>query len=144
MVTDVESISLPKWFVLISPAFAALVTGLIAWLANRVVGKAAFQQAINSGFKGLLDTLREEHQACQDRLEALEEKYDVAKTRGVAERAQLRGEIMNLTQVVMSLARILRQNGVPIPDGHLPASIVDSGDGLVLFQKEANHDDPST
>ena len=139
--TDAETIALPKWLAFMGPVLVALVTGLIAWLANRVVGKAAFQQAINTGFKDLLDTIRAEHQDCQDRLEKLEEKYDAAKLRGVSERAQLRGEIINLTQVVLSLARILRHNGIPIPDGQLPTSLLNDGSDLILFQEETPRDD---
>lgn len=139
--TDVETIALPKWLAFMGPVLVALVTGLIAWLANRVVGKAAFQQAINTGFKGLLDTIRAEHQECQDRLGKLEEKYDAAKLRGTAERAQLRGEITNLSQIILSLSRILRLHGIPIPDGKLPTSLLNDGSDLVLFQEEATRDD---
>lgn len=137
-------ISLPKWLAFLAPVLVALTTGLIAWMANRVVGKAAFQQAINTGFKGLLDSLREEHKDCHERLEKLEERYDAAKLRGVSERAQLRGEIINLTQVVLSLARILRHHGIPIPEGHLPNSLLNDGSDLVLFQEELPRDDPSS
>lgn len=142
--TEVETIALPKWLAFMGPVLVALTTGLIAWLANRVVGKAAFQQAINTGFKDLLGTIRAEHQDCQDRLEKLEAKYDAAKVRGVSERAQLRGEIINLSQVVLSLARILRHHGIPIPDGQLPTSLLNDGSDLILFQEEVSRDDPSS
>lgn len=141
---DTEIIALPKWLAFLAPVLVAFVTGVIAWLANRVVGKASFQQAINNGFKDLLDTVRAEHKECQDRLGALEAKYDAAKLRGVSERAQLRGEIINLTQVVLSFARILRHHGIPIPDGQLPTSLLNDGSDLILFQEEVSRDDPSS
>lgn len=107
-------------------------TGLIAvigaiglWFANRVMGRAAFQQAINSGFKGLVDGLQEERRELTQKLDELEDKYNLAQAQSMAERAQLRGEIINLTQVLVSLKKLLRDNGVPVPeDIHPPAAYV--------------------
>jgi hypothetical protein len=39
---------------------SALGTAFLAWLGNRLVGKAAIQTAINSSFKELMDQLRQE------------------------------------------------------------------------------------
>lgn len=84
--------------------FAGVVVGACGlWLANRLLGKAAFQTAINDGFSRLVNELQEER-----------ERERVA---WAAERAQLRGEIINLTQAVESLKSHLRRSGLAIPEG---------------------------
>lgn len=102
---------LSAWFApLIGVATAALgAFGL--WLAQRMLGKAAFQTAINSGFKDLTDQLQEERAAM--RQEMTDERIKSA-----AVEAQLRGEIINLTQVIEGLKNILRENGIPVPSKH--------------------------
>lgn len=146
--SDLEAIAVPKWLAVLVPVLVAFVTGVVAWAANRVIGKAAFQQAINTGFKGLVDSLREDHAECHRRLEILEEKYEAARIRGSAERAQLRGEIINLTQIGLSLEKLLRDAGIDIPERHRYPPILTgmdgdpNGDGVVLFQEETDRDDP--
>jgi hypothetical protein len=95
---------------------AAFIGAIGLWFANRVMGRAAFQQAINSGFKELVDGLQEERKELTAKLNELETKYDKVQADSLAERAQLRGEIINLTQVVVSLENLLRDNGVPVPE----------------------------
>lgn len=79
------------------------------WLANRMLGKAAFQTAINSGFKELTDQLQEERQALMAELSA-------ERLANHQERTQLRGEVSQLRQVVESLKNLLRRHGVDIPE----------------------------
>lgn len=40
-----------------------LGTGFLAWLGQRLVGKAAIQTAVNQGFKDLMDQMRQELKA---------------------------------------------------------------------------------
>lgn len=80
-------------------------TGL--WLAQRVLGKAAFQTAINDGFAKLTTDLQEE----RDRLlrEIAAERTVIAAERIAwsEERSQLKGRIRQLEQVVQGLQRRL-------------------------------------
>ncbi|HJR83457.1 MAG TPA: hypothetical protein VJ775_05975 [Sphingomicrobium sp.] len=80
------------------------------WLANRMLGKAAFQTAINDGFAKLTKELQHER-------DALREELKVERLRGEGERASLKGEIRNLMQTIESLKSELRRHGVPIPEG---------------------------
>lgn len=86
----------------------AVVGAFGLWVANRMLGKAAFQTAINSGFKELLDQLQEERRALMAELSA-------ERMANSTERTQMRGEISNLRQVVESLKNVLRANGIPVP-----------------------------
>lgn len=145
---EIEAIAVPKWLAVMVPVLAAFVTGLVSWAASRLIGKAAFQQAINTGFKDLVDSLRDDHAECHRRLAVLEENYEAARIRGSAERAQLRGEIINLTQIGLSLEKLLRDAGIDIPERHRYPPILTgmdgdpNGDGVVLFQEEVDRDDP--
>ncbi len=67
--------------------------------------------------------------------------YDDAKIKGAAERAQLRGEIINLTQVVESMKRFMRDMGIDIPEQKHPpvvhstlGAVADEG-AIILFQE---------
>lgn len=128
------------------PVAVAAITGLAAWFTAQHAGKAAMQQALNSGFKDLLASVQAEHKDCHERLTRLEERYNAARLRGEAERAQLRGEIINLTQVIISLENLLREQGIDIPERlRVPAvnaalsGVADEG-AVILFQ-ETDHDD---
>lgn len=122
--------------------FTAGVGALGLWLANRLMGKAAFQQAINNGFKDLLDKVNADRDRLttelhQEKVEAERERHRLAavladkEIAAAAERAQLRGEIINLTQVVESLKALLRANGIPVPQSKVKgpvASMIVMGD----------------
>ena len=82
------------------------------WLANRMLGKAAFQTAINDGFAKLTKELQEERDGY--RIELTRERVSWA-----AERATLQGEIRNLMQSIESLKNELRRNGIAIPLGSM-------------------------
>lgn len=103
---------------MITTAFGA--AGL--WLAQRMMGKAAFQNAINTGFSSLLDQLQEERATYQAAVTSLREELKVERAarhdeqiKTAAEIAQLRGDVMNLTQAKLSLEELLRRSGVEIP-----------------------------
>jgi hypothetical protein len=86
---------------LIAAAATALGAALGAfglWLANRMLGRAAFEAAMTGRFKEIMDQQRAFH---------------VEKERAWdAERLTLRGEIVNLKQTIASLASDLRRRGV--------------------------------
>lgn len=128
------------------PVVAAGVTGIAAWFTAQHAGKVAMQQALNTGFKDLLASVQADHKDCHERLTRLEERYNAARLRGEAERAQLRGEIINLTQVIISLENLLREQGIDIPERlRVPAvnstlsGVADEG-AVILFQ-ETDDDD---
>lgn len=102
-----------------SAAVGAALGAFGLWLANRMLGKAAFQSAINDGFKGLTDQLQEERTALRAELEREREsaraELNDERLAGARERAQLRGEIINLTQTIEGLKRLLRVHGIDIP-----------------------------
>lgn len=85
------------------------------WLANRMLGKAAIQQAMNTMAKDLIDQLQEERAE-------MKKAWDGERLAWIGERAQLRGEIINLTQAVESLKSYLRRKGLDVPEVHQPAS----------------------
>lgn len=128
------------------PVAVAGVTGLATWFAAQHAGKAAMQQALNTGFKDLLASVHAEHRECHERLTRLEERYNAARLRGEAERAQLRGEIINLTQVIISLENLLREQGIDIPE-RLRGPTVNStlsgvaDEGAVILFQETDDDD---
>lgn len=100
------------------------------WLANRTLGKAAFQTAINDGFNKLLERVQKERDQLTQELE--NERAEAAK-----ERTQLRGELHNLMQVVLSLKRLLQQHGIDIPPD-LPLTPEDR-DGVLRFLTDDRH-----
>ncbi len=101
-------------------AVAATIGGVLGafglWLANRTLGKAAFQTAMNDGFSKLLDQLQEER-------EIIRKEFAAYRIISDAERAQLRGEVINLTQAFNGLKNLLRRKGIEIPKEYeMPAS----------------------
>src|SRR5882757_4059660 len=53
----------PAWITALGAAAAAAVGAFGLWLANRMLGKAAFQTAINAGFRGLLEEVNADRAA---------------------------------------------------------------------------------
>jgi hypothetical protein len=108
-----ETVTAAAWFAPFVGMVSAALGAAGVWLASRVMGKAAFQQAINAGFMGLNERLAEES-ARRDAGHAEE------RIRWAAQRAQFEGEIINLTQAVESLKAHLRRAGLAIPEDHSP------------------------
>lgn len=102
----------------VAPWLAALATGVGAvigafglWLANRLLGKAAFQQAMNAGFQVLME-----------RAEAL---HAEERRSWHEERLSLRGQILNLTQTIASQNAALRRAGIAgLPEVAHPDPII--------------------
>lgn len=86
----------------------AVFGGFALWAANRLMGRAAFQTAINDGFNKLTEQLQEERNQALNELQA-------ERVAWAAERAELKGEIRGLTQAVESLHRELVRHGIPLP-----------------------------
>jgi hypothetical protein len=82
----------------IDPATAAIGssigTAFLAWLGNRLVGKAAIQTAINASFKELMDQMRQELK------DALTERDEA---RG--ENAHLKAEIRQKDAIIAGFER---------------------------------------
>ena len=98
----------------------AAMGALGLWLANRLLGKAAFQTAINDGFAKLTADLQEERAD-------LRRELDDARLHWAGERASLQGEIRNLNQTIESLKAWFRRNGVPIPEPTIAGGAPDPG-----------------
>ncbi len=105
-------------------AIIAALTGAVGlWIANRLVGKAAVQTAISDGFSKLMTEMRAElaeSKAERNRLQtALTQALDdlEGERRAAAQaRQHFRGEIAQLLQIVEGLKRLLKANGVDIPE----------------------------
>lgn len=100
----------PFWAA-ITGVFGAALGACGLWLASRMMGKAAFQTAINQGFQGLTASLQAERDSFRQQL--AEERV----TRAAIE-AQLRGEMLNLTQTIESLKHLLIRHGIDVPMPH--------------------------
>ena len=92
-----------------SGLIGALIGAVGLWGANRMMGRAAVQQALNDGFSKLARDLQEER--TQLRKDLADERL-----RAEQERAALHGEITQLRRVVEGLKTLLRRNGIEVPD----------------------------
>jgi len=88
---------------------SAVFGALGLWWANRIMGKAAFQTAINQGFEALTNQLQEERSQLLAEIES-------GRARGRAERAELADKIADLVHTVEGLKALLRAHGIDIPD----------------------------
>lgn len=110
----------------------ATVGALGLWLAQRVLGKAAFQTAINDGFAKLTAELQEERDQLKRELAAEHARIQAERVTWATDRASMLGEIRNLKQLVQSLKALLRKHGVEIPGE--PGVEVDPLTGVVTLQ----------
>lgn len=102
---------------------SAVFGALGLWWANRIMGKAAFQTAINQGFEALTNQLQEERSQLLAEIEN-------GRARGRAERAELASKIADLVHTVEGLKALLRAHGIDVPDG--PEEIA----AMVLSQED--------
>lgn len=108
----------------VSAVVSAVLGALGLWLANRIMGKAAFQTAINQGFEALTNQLQEERSQLLVEIEN-------GRARGRAERAELADKIADLVRTVEGLKALLRAHGIDVPDTHGPEEIA----AMVLSQE---------
>jgi len=94
----------------------ATIGALGLFLAQRVLGKAAFQTAINDGFKKLHDAEEQHRVRLEGDLASLRTTFNAAQVQWAAERASLEGQIRNLTQANLSLRHLLQRAGLSVPD----------------------------
>lgn len=111
------------------------------WLANRLVGKAAVQSALNSGFQTLFTELQEERALLVSTLKEERVQSDKDRVAAAAERSELRGEIRNLMQTVESLKSLLRRNGVQIPDNDTQRTVRNPPDQMTVLKQEGHDND---
>lgn len=109
--------NLPPDTVMVGVA-SSLVTAVLAWLGNRLVGKAAIQTAVTGAFKEVMDQMRQELRI------ALRER-DEARHRQL----ELEGEIRQLKAINEALERVIVQHQLPLPPSPAspPPPAVDTG-----------------
>lgn len=111
------------------------------WLANRLVGKAAVQSALNSGFQTLFTELQEERALLVATLKEERIQSDKDRVAAATERSELRGEIRNLMQTVESLKSLLRRHGVSIPDNDTQRTVRNPPDQMTVLRQEGPDND---
>lgn len=79
------------------------------WLANKAIGKAAVQTALNSGFSSILAEYRQTNAALVLQLRTERAEHE-------AERDELKGEIRGLQQSLDSLQNYLRKHDIQVPN----------------------------
>lgn len=94
----------------------AMIGGFALWLANRLMGRAAFQTAINDGFAKLVQEVQEERDVAKRERDAFKSALEAERIAWAEERAHLQGELRNVMQVVESLKRLLVRAGIEIPE----------------------------
>lgn len=103
---------------ILAPVLGAVATAVgaaLIWLAQRLLGKAAVQQAVNAGFMALMEQTREELKASREQRDEYAQDLAHERAQRVAAEQSLRGEIDNLRAVIRGLERLLREHGIPLP-----------------------------
>lgn len=104
-------------------------TGL--WLAQRVLGMAAFQTAINDGFSKLTSDLQEERDGLLKSIKEERSAWQAERVSWAQERSRLTGEIINLRQTVTGLTNQLRALGGAVPDD--ASTVADAEPGATIL-----------
>lgn len=112
-----EALTAAAWFAPAVALASSLMTGVLLFLAQRLVGKAAWQAAVTAANKDLIDQLQEE------RRDMLAERA-AERSGWVAERSRMEGEILDLRQQVESFNAYMRRSGMDPIDFRRPASEV--------------------
>lgn len=135
-------LTLAPWAGALIGGGATALAAFLVWLAQRLVGKAALQTALNDGFGKFMaaytaenDALKAELRASRQDREVLKLTLDRERLETAAERAQLRGEIANLTQALASLKTLLRKQGIPLPADRPPYSAESPGPGMLILEQ---------
>lgn len=115
----------PEWLAAAIGAGATAFAAVLTWLGMRSSRKDP-QDAVNVGFTDLLGQMRLELQAASKDRSSLrrlleEERAEREQERDAwrAERDQFRGEIAQLQAVAEGFERLLRRNGIAIPERRL-------------------------
>jgi len=91
-----------------------------SWVGARLLGKAAFKKATDEGWASLTTKLQEERTTLDKMVHDLRDELAEERIATAAERAQLRGEIITLTQICLSMESALRDAGLPVPERRYP------------------------
>lgn len=121
------------WLTPLLGAIGGICAAALVWLGQRMIGKAAFQTALNDGFAKFTQELQEELQASRTERAALRVTLETERIQTAGERADLRGEIMNLTQVIEGLKGILRLHGIPVPAGRPPLTVENPPPAMIII-----------
>ncbi len=101
------------WDTGLAKAGGAALAAILVWLGQRLIGRAAFQSALNDGFAKLATELRAE----------LAEERKLRKEGDIIIMS-LRGEIANLRQTIESMERAF-EKGLPFVPAKRPPKIED-------------------
>lgn len=103
-------------------AGVAFIGGVGLWLANRVIGKAAFQTMITTGFAELHTQelaarieLRSELIAAREELLLARAELGAAKAQMASDRFECAKEVAGLRRVIGALRRVMRDAGLTVP-----------------------------
>jgi hypothetical protein len=111
----------PDWLAAAIGGGATAFAAILAWLGVRS-NRPDPQDAVNDGFTGLLEQMRQELKAASRERSELrrlldEERAEREEEREAwrAEREYFRGEIAQLQAVAEGFERLLRRNGIKLP-----------------------------
>lgn len=96
-------------------AGATAAGGILLWMAQRLLGKAAVQTSLNQGFKELMEQMRTElREAChqRDEFKTLLEREREGRE---GDRLRFNGEMNQLRNMCESMERLLRGAGIEMP-----------------------------
>lgn len=104
-----EALTSAAWFAPAVAAISSVMTAIILFAAQRLVGKAAWETAMAAANRDMIDQLQEERRDYQHA--RAEERAEWAQRN-----AELEGRVVNLTQALESLKSYLRRKGIEIPE----------------------------
>jgi hypothetical protein len=121
-----EAVTGAAWFAPLIGLGSSAVTATALWLAQRVVGKAAWQAAMSAANKDMIDQLQEERKSLREERAEERRMWAEERLKWAAERSQLSGDVINLTQALESLKSWLRREGIQVPESayHPPTEML--------------------
>lgn len=132
------------WIAGLAALGSATVTAAAGWLAQRLVGKAAWEQMVANANRDLIESLRTERADLRNEFSAykldserrrqqLHDEFEAYKIHMAGENAQLRGEVLNMTQAMQGLKRLVITLGGELPEDRYPpaamSTLADQDDG---------------
>lgn len=117
-------------------SLGAIIGAFGLWIASRMMGKAAFQTAMNDGFAKLMAAQASVNEELQRTMAADRLALSTERLAWAGERASLKGEIRNLMQALDSLKSELRRHGIAIPEGRFADRAPEAGATIITTPKE--------
>jgi hypothetical protein len=96
-------------------AIGAFIGGVAVWVANRTLGKAAFQNAMNDGFTRITASLSAQLEEARAANKELRGELDHLKVKHAREESQRKGEMANMYSTIEALQRQLKMRGINVP-----------------------------